>query len=224
MPKKRLDLKGKKFGRLLVLDYVGLNKHSRSIWECLCDCGMTAVVEGFKLKSGHTKSCGCLNIEKLIERSTTHGLMRLYYRAYKTWQDMLQRCYNPKNKRYKDYGGRGIKVCERWLGKDGFKNFIEDMGDRPLYLTIHRIDNDGDYELKNCKWETDREQQRNRSNNKILVFNGISHCIAEWADILGWNTKTLYNRYYKGWTDEEILTTKPGTRRERGIHYGNCSI
>lgn len=116
---------------------------------------------------------------------------------------MKQRCSNPKNPAYKYYGGRGIKVCERWKV---FDNFLSDMGERPTGMKLDRINNDGNYELSNCRWATHKEQCRNMSNNRLLTLNGVTKCIAEWAEFLKIKPQILYSRSKEGWSDKDILT------------------
>ena len=157
---------GKRFGRLVVVEEAGKNKSKSILWACKCDCGNTKVLIGGNLRSGDTKSCGCIQKERL----TTHGMSGTS--TYKIWEMMIQRCYNPNNTHYKDYGGRGIILCAEWLK---FKGFFDDMGVRPIGLSIDRIDNEKGYYKANCRWATQTEQVRNQriSKNNTTGFTGV---------------------------------------------------
>ena len=126
---------------------------------------------------------------------------------YYIWTNMHSRCRNSNVLQYKDYGGRGISVCDRWSGKQGFNNFLDDMGSRPTNLTLERIDSNKGYEPSNCKWASWVEQQNNRRNNKKLTFNGKTMGISQWARELGINRTTLSMRLQYGWSTEETLTS-----------------
>ena len=166
--RKVRDLQGQRFGRLLVTSRAGIGPGGNITWYCVCDCGQVCTVIGSHVSSGHTMSCGCLKIERLILRATTHGQTkgRRPRGAYQSWAAMWTRCTNPKSKDWKDYGGRGILVCEEWKS---FENFYSVMGDRPKGLTLDRTDVNGNYEPGNTRWATAEQQAQNhriRQDNK----------------------------------------------------------
>ena len=163
-----IDLTGRRFERFIVIKrYLENDKQYDTFWLCKCDCGNERIVSSKSLRNGMTKSCGCLNKEMTIERSTTHGLTNC--RLFRIWMNMKTRCYNPNYKQRKDYGGRGICICGEWLS--AFKCFYEwsmahGYSDE---LSIDRINNDGNYEPGNCRWATIMEQRHNQRNTKDYI-------------------------------------------------------
>lgn len=188
-----IDLTGKKFNRLRVINRVE-NKGSHSCWNCLCDCGNKIKSISINLKKGSTKSCGCLRSETITKRNFVHGSSQKP--EYFAWGSIISRCYNPKHKNFIYWGGRGITVCDRWVGENGLINFLADMGERPTPKhSIDRIDNNGNYNPSNCRWATRIEQQSNTRRN-ILVMHletGIFYnTVTEAANAFNIKRATLY--------------------------------
>lgn len=155
---------GQQFGKWKVIAEAPTRFEKRRC-VCLCGCGTQKVIQRACLLRGETKSCGCRRIE--TRKTHGHSVAGKCSKAYATWKSMMQRCRNPNNVAFKDYGGRGITVCERW---HDFKNFFADMGDRPDQMTIERCDNDGNYEPGNCIWASRKQQANNRRNNRIVTL------------------------------------------------------
>lgn len=172
---KFINIEGQKFNRWFVKRLIGLKKRI-VYWECVCECGTVREVGSFYLRSGASKSCGCLN----VEISTTHGLTNTL--AYISWAKMKGRCLNPDHHAYDNYGGRGIKVCPEWMD---FETFYKDMGDRHKGWSIERIDVNGDYSKENCRWATRKEQGQNRRNTVNIEVDGIINNVTQWSEKLG---------------------------------------
>jgi hypothetical protein len=211
--KPRQDITGRRFGRLVADSLSCKDKYGNYSWECTCDCGKSKKVFACNLKSGKTQSCGCLQKEAMVGILTKHGQSKRGHRSktYTSWASMMSRCYNINNSRYAWYGGRGIKVCDRW---HKFEDFYNDIGDIPKGLTLDRSDNEGNYEPNNWRFSTQREQCNNKRNTVILKHNGESRSLSHWADILGISKQVLWLRR-KRWGDvERVLTTPLRVRRK----------
>lgn len=192
---KLIDLTGKKFGRWRVLSK-GESQGNGAMWNCLCECGTTRLVNGNALRRGTSASCGCT--------ITKHG--KKHTRLYNIWGGMKARCYRPTHKWYKRYGGRGITICDEW--KHNFQAFY-DWATANGYrddLTIDRVDNDKGYSPDNCKWSTEVEQKNNRSQFNVGVeINGRTQTLAQWATEVGLGYQTIYRRYKRGDTGEDLI-------------------
>lgn len=194
MPRK-VNILGTRFYRLCVIEEMEADHRGEIQWKCLCDCGVETIVTGYNLRSRNTKSCGCYNIDRIVKRSKQHGMYKT--RIYKIWVGVTKRCTNPNMTSYADYGGRGIKVCERW---SKFENFYEDMKDGYAdNLSLERKNPNGDYEKSNCKWATMKEQARNKRNSKYIELGDKALTAAEWAEISGTMSSTIIWRVKNGW-------------------------
>ncbi|PFH29161.1 hypothetical protein [Burkholderia sp. JKS000303] len=175
-------------------------KKRRAVY--LCDCGNETIAYVANVKRGNTKSCGCFRRVHSTVKSTTHGRSRKSDRAYKAWTHMRGRCMCDTDHKYPSYGGRGIKVCDRW---SSFENFLTDMGEPPSGTTIDRIDNDGDYEPGNCRWATPTEQANNRRSSRIVECGGIRMTIAQWSKKTGVPAGLIFSRLKAGWSPGRAL-------------------
>lgn len=197
----KIDMVGKRFNLLTVTAEEGLRRKEVA-WRCSCECGGSTVVGGYALRSGATKSCGCLDSsDAKRRRNTRHGLADT--RIHRSWMSMLGRCERVTDTAYANYGGRGIKVCERW---HVFENFAHDMGPMPNRYTLDRIDVNGNYEPGNCRWASYSEQSKNTRRNRYLEFQGQRKTLSDWADELGVGRTTLAARLKAGWTVERALS------------------
>lgn len=217
---KGIDLTGQRFGRLTVTSRAPSrlrnNGKFRTMWHCLCECGGTALTPSDMLRSGRTQSCGCLRREMSSERSAVHR--QTDTPTYRTWARMKSRCFNPQDGSFADYGGRGIRMCDRW--HTSFLAFAGDVGERPSRKhSIDRIDNDGWYSCgkcqecvskgltANCKWSTRVEQCNNRRSSHYVTINDRTQTIAEWCRELKIPVQTAQSRITRGWDDVRALLT-----------------
>lgn len=198
--RRRIDLTGKRFGRLTVIEKAGNRTCGESKWQCKCDCGKLTIVTSSRLRKRWTRSCGCL----VGERHGHSG--KKIIDEYKIWSSMKRRCYYVDSPDYPSYGGRGITVCDFW--RHSFSAFLADMGPRPSKR--HSIDrfpnNNGNYEPGNCRWATPSEQSNNRRSAVVIEFDGRTLTAHEWSHITGINQEQLTKRIGRGWTPERALT------------------
>lgn len=194
-----MDLSNKRFGRWLVLELDIEKSNYKKYWKCVCDCGTHKSVCQQSLVKGKSISCGCYQKEIMKKKLTTHNLTGS--RLMKIFYNMKTRCYNPKDSRYKDYGGRNIKVCNEW--KNNFMEFykwsLKNGYDENL--TIDRIDNNKDYSPTNCRWTTNQEQSNNRRNNIFITINNTKKTLKEWTKFMNWK----YNKYYARYMRNKIV-------------------
>jgi len=205
------DFTGQKFNLLTVLEKTDKRVGGSVVWLCCCDCGNTTEVSSGNLRSGHTKSCGChkskVSSNNIKETFTKHGHGKAnnISKTYSSWLHMSDRCNNSNNDSYHNYGGRGIKICERWAD---FENFLEDMGERPEGTTIDRIDVNGNYEPSNCRWATIKEQRNNKRGNQKYNYNGETLTISQLSEKYRIERAKLAYRLKSGWPIEKALNTK----------------
>lgn len=216
------DLTGSTFGRLTVLERADSRKWTAR-WKCRCACGNFAEVCAGDLRSGHTKSCGCLVVataSALGKRRAVHGHARegAISPTFVSWTSMQERCLNPKHKSYADYGGRGITICERWRE---FSSFLADMGERPPRTTLDRFPNaGGNYEPGNCRWATSKEQNNNRRGNRLVTFNGVTMTLSQWADRAGADAAIVGRRLDAGVPLDVALSRPVAKRTTRMVTVG----
>lgn len=203
---------GQRFNHLVVLSQaeskIEKSGNKRRQWLCKCDCGNTKIVTTDSLMRSNVKSCGCL---KKISPNRTHQMSKT--RLYTIWFFMRSRCNNPNKSSYKYYGGKGIKVCQEWddVNNDAFLKFYNWSVSNGYKdgLSLDRIDVDKNYEPSNCRWVEWAEQQRNKTNNYLISFDGKTQTLAEWAREVEINETTIKNRLNRNWSVEDALTLKP---------------
>lgn len=192
-----VDLTGTVVNGITITGVSHKDSRSNYHWHCRCHCGTMFTSVWYVLKIGSTRSCGC------VATARNHG--KVNTPEYGVWAAMKRRCLNPNVRHYERYGGRGIRVCGRWME---FQNFLADMGSRPSSRhQLDRIDNDGDYAPGNCRWALVKTQSRNRSNNIMLTHNDTTMCVQDWAKQIGVKPSTLYARLKRGWSDERTICT-----------------
>lgn len=195
-----INLIGQKFGRLIVLEQIKGSKYTS--WECRCSCGNTLPITTNSLRTKGTQSCGCLRKETTSKRKTTHGMTGSP--EYRTWQHMKERCYKPSTKGFKNYGGRGITVCDEW--RDSFLAFYKHIGPKPhKEYTIDRIRNNGNYEPGNVQWADRKTQANNSRRNCCITIDGITKTVIQWAKVMNINPNTIISRLHYGWNPQEAV-------------------
>lgn len=198
----RIDISGLRFGRLVAIKLATCQP--RTMWLCLCDCGNEKVINTSALRAGFTRSCGCLQKEVVAAQgrlARKHGGGRSP--EYRSYSMMRARCLIPTFKQFNDYGGRGIKICDRWL--QGFQYFLEDMGPRPENHTLDRIDVNGGYSPENCRWATLSQQARNTRATPYETIDGVTKTRFEWIQESRWERSTIYKRLQRGIPFEQAI-------------------
>jgi hypothetical protein len=206
--REQLNLAGQRFGLLVVIAVAPLGNRGHFRSTCRCDCGNEVVIRDAALRCGGSTSCGCRSTKLLIKRNRTHG--RTGTAEHRVWMAIKNRCYRPRHNQFHNYGGRGIKMCPRWL--NSFESFLEDMGARPSPKhSIERINNSGDYEPANCYWATWKQQSRNKRSNHWITFQGETLTLIEWAEKIGTSSSILSSRINTcKWPIERALTEPIG--------------
>lgn len=193
-----VNIKGKRYGRLIVVCRVENAQTGHSQWNCICDCGTHITVTYSNLHNGSTLSCKCLR----SENTTTHGKSKS--NSYRSWRSMKGRVLNPHHKHFNYYGGRGINICRQWMT---FEGFFKSMGDREDGMTLERIDNAKGYYPENCRWASRRDQMRNTKRSRFLTINNETLCLTEWSLRSGIGLTTITKRLQKGWDSQSAVFT-----------------
>lgn len=197
------EMIGRRFHRMLIVEYAGSSANKSVLVRCRCDCGTLKVVRLCSLERSEIKSCGCFRRECSASQKVglKHGWARS--RTYESWSAMKHRCTNVNHAAYKHYGGRGITVCPQW--RESFESFLGDLGERPVGFSLDRIDPNGNYEPGNCRWASPRIQGNNRRSNRWLNCNGITLTLSEWAEVTGLRVTTIRERLRRGWSVARAL-------------------
>lgn len=206
-PKRSRMAAGQRYGRLVAIRYTGRNSFGQSRWLFRCRCGNTPEIDAAHVRSGHTKSCGCIARERAATLFTRHGLS--HRPEYKIWKGMKKRCSNPRDTNFPRYGGRGICVCRKW--ELSFARFFADLGPRPSkHHSLERIKNDGDYKPGNVLWANRKRQSRNRRSSRIVTFRGRKMVLADACDLSGADYRLVSDRLRRGWTFHQALIVPKG--------------
>ena len=208
-----IDLTGKKIGRLTIVSRAENSSSGHTRWNCVCECGNALIVVSQSLRTGRTKTCGCRD-------QSVHGCSST--RLYNVWRGMKQRCSYERGKTYKDYGARGISVCDEWKNDfTAFRDWALENGynqDAPYGgCTLDRINVDGNYEPSNCRWISMKEQSSNKTNNRLISSKGEKKPISEWEREKGIQPITIWSRLNLGWSEEDAINTPVKTRNKKGI-------
>lgn len=196
----KIDLTGKRFGRLLVMSESSIRKKGGSVyWKCKCDCGNIVETNSQALRKGYTQSCGCYNRD-IIKKDNPNREKKLYH----IYRGIKDRCYNKNSKSYHNYGARGIKLCDEWNDFEKFEKWALNNGyEQGLWLD--RINNDSDYSPDNCRWSTPKEQQNNKRTNVFITINGVTKTLQQWSEESGIKAMTLSRRIELGWSSDDLL-------------------
>lgn len=203
---KLIDLTGQRFGRLIVIERAENGNHNKARWVCQCDCGSKTIAATTQLKTNRKRSCGCLQRDRAKEANTTHGLRK--HPLYRVHRAMIDRCENPENKSFHDYGGRGISVCDEWrMSVKAFYDWAI-LNGYHSGVEIDRINNDGPYSPENCRFVTKAANKMNRRNSLLVEYCGNRVPLRDLADEFGIKYTTAYYRYKQGLPVEEIFERK----------------
>jgi len=211
---------GQKYNQLTAIKRGTIVRSRSRLWLCECDCGNYLEITGWSLRTGDVKSCRECGAKRRVRKIIKHGLARTgNAQVYMAWRAMIDRCYNPKNYSYRNYGKRGINVCQEWV--ESVERFAADMGTRPSGGTLERKNNNGNYEPANCCWKKMKEQANNKRTNVRISFNGKTQTISQWRDELGFGDMLINQRLERGWSIEDALTVIPGTRQKQLCSNGH---
>lgn len=211
------DYAGARFGRLTAVALVrrDTSKENNHEWQFLCDCGQQKLAAIRNVRSGRTRSCGCLFREEMANRNETHGLSKSNPAEYRSWKDMRGRCNNPRNTDFADYGGRGIAATPAW---DDFSAFLADMGKRPAGHTLDRIDVNKGYEPQNCRWADATQQANNKRSSRVMELDGRSQTLQQWCREYGADHSKVRYRLSTGLTLRDALQPGDLRSREQTLH------